>query len=300
MNESILEEIRGLKRSRGAVILAHNYQRPEVQDAADFTGDSLELARKATTVDAETIVFCGVHFMAETAAVLNPGRRVLLPDPKAGCPMADMVTAEQVRTLKAAHPGAKVVCYVNSSAEVKAESDSCCTSSNAVEVVRRFAGEDVIFVPDRHLGSFVEEKLGRKLILWEGFCPTHQRLTPEDLAVAKAKHPGATVVCHPECARPIRELCDAVLSTGQMCAYAKESPAREFLVATEEGLLHRLMQENPGKRFYLASSRLLCPNMKRITLEKVRDALRDGAPVVTVPDDVASRARRAIEAMLAG
>ena len=296
---NLTEEINRLKRERNAVVLAHNYQLPDVQDVADFTGDSLELSRKAASIDAAAIVFCGVHFMAETAAILNPGKLVLLPDPRSGCPMADMITAEQLREFKAAHPGAKVVCYVNSTAEVKAESDCCCTSGNAVEIVRRYAAHDVIFVPDQHLGSVVEETLGRKLILWPGYCPTHARINPKDVQDLKSAHPGAVVVAHPECPKPVRLLADQVLSTGQMCAFVAQSQAMEFIVATEEGILHRLKRENPSKTFYRVSPFAVCPNMKRNTLEKVFFCLRDMAPAVSVDPVVAAKARRSIEQMLA-
>jgi quinolinate synthase len=295
----LVEDILRLKAERRAVILAHNYQLPDVQDIADFTGDSLELARKATDIAAEAIVFCGVHFMAETAAILNPGKTVLLPDPLSGCPMADMITGDQLREFKARHPGAKVVCYVNSTAEVKAESDCCCTSGNAVDIVRRYEGHDVIFVPDQHLGSVVEETLGRKLILWPGYCPTHARINPKEVLDLRATHPGALVLAHPECPKPIRQLAHQVLSTGQICRFVAESPATEFIVATEEGLLHRLRKENPAKSLYRVSPFAVCPNMKRNTLEKILFCLRDMAPAVAVADPVASRARRAIEQMLA-
>ncbi len=292
-------EIQKLKAARQAVILAHNYQAPDVQDIADFTGDSLELSRKATEITAATIVFCGVHFMAETAAILNPDKTVLLPDPRSGCPMADMITGAQLREFKTAHPAAKVVCYVNSTAEVKAESDCCCTSGNAVEIVRHYAHDDVLFVPDQHLGSVVEETLGRKLILWPGYCPTHARIHPKDILDLQAAHPGAIALAHPECPKPVRAVAHHVLSTGQMCAFVKSSPAREFIVATEEGLIHRLKKDNPGKTFHRVSPFAVCPNMKRITLEKVLFALRDMQPVVTVDPAIAQRARQSIERMLA-
>lgn len=295
----LVQEIQKLKTDRRAIILAHNYQMPEVQDVADFTGDSIELARKATAVDAAVVVFCGVHFMAETAAILNPDKTVLMPDERAGCPMADMITGEQLREFKARHPGAKVVCYVNSTAEVKAESDCCCTSGNAVKIVRHYADDPVIFVPDQHLGSVVEEALGRKLLLWPGYCPTHARIHPRDVRELKAAHPGAIAMAHPECPKPVRAVSDRILSTGQMCAFVRESSATEFIVATEEGLIHRLRKDNPGKTFYRVSPFAVCPNMKRNTLEKVMFCLRDMRPVVPVDLAIAARARRAIELMLA-
>ena len=293
------EEIAALKSARNAVILAHNYERPEVQDIADFTGDSLELARKAASVEADVIVFCGVYFMAETAAILNPSKKVLIPDETAGCPMADMITGEQLRALKARHPGAAAVCYVNSTAEVKAECDICVTSGNAERVMATFPKErEIIFVPDQHLGSHIAEKLGVTYILWPGYCPTHARLTAKQVAAARAAHPSAPVLVHPECPKEVRAAADERLSTGGMCAFARTSPAQEFIVGTETGILHRLQQENPGKKFWPAAE-LVCPNMKKTTLEKVRNCLQEMSPVVTVPDDIAVRAKRAINAMLA-
>ena len=294
------EEIERLKRERNAVILAHNYTRPEVQDAADFTGDSLELARRATEVDADVIVFCGVYFMAETAAILNPSRTVLIPDPGAGCPMADMITGGQLRALKAAHPGAKAVCYVNSTAEVKAECDICVTSGNAEKVMRTFApDEEILFVPDQHLGGHIAGLLGRTYTLWPGYCPTHQMITAKRVADARAAHPGAPVLVHPECAKDVRAAADHALSTGGMCRFARESDAREIVVGTETGILHRLRKENPDKVFHPVNDRMVCPNMKKTTLDNLAASLREMKTRVVVPEDVAARARRAIEAMLA-
>jgi len=293
-------EIRRLAKERGAVILAHNYQRAEVQDAADWTGDSLELARKATEIEADVIVFCGVYFMAETAAILNPSKTVLIPDPTAGCPMADMITGAQLRALKAQHPGAKAVCYVNSTAEVKAECDLCVTSGNAERVMQTFApDEEIIFVPDQHLGGHIAGLLGRRYILWPGYCPTHAALTVKAIQDARAAHPGAPVLVHPECAKDIRDAADARLSTGGMCRFARESSAPEIIVGTEVGILHRLRQESPGKRFYPVSERLVCPNMKKTTLENLLESLREMKTRVTVDAAVARRAKRAIDAMLA-
>lgn len=293
------EQIRELKKERGAVIIAHNYQIDEVQAIADFTGDSLELSRKAATLPEEVIVFCGVHFMAETAAILSPEKTILLPDKHAGCPMADMVTAESLRKLKAKHPGAKVVCYVNSSADVKAESDICCTSSNAVKVAESLGDVKIIFVPDRNLGAFVAERLGRELILYNGFCPTHERIRDTDVLAMKEKYPDALVLAHPECSKPVRDLADELLSTGQMCRFAQASDAKEFIIATELGLNYRLQTENPDKKFYSVNpDRAVCPNMKKITLEKVLWSLQDMQYRVTVPEDIACRAVGAIERML--
>lgn len=295
----MVEEILALKKRRNAVILAHNYQRPEVQDIADFTGDSLELARKAATVEADVIVFCGVYFMAETAAILNPAKTVLIPDATAGCPMADMITGEQLRALKARHSGAAAVCYVNSTAEVKAECDMCVTSGNAEKVMAQFPKDrEILFVPDQHLGGYIAGKLGVEYVLWPGYCPTHAHLTVRQIEKARAAHPGAPVMVHPECAADVRAAADHCLSTGGMCAYARQSDAPAFIVGTEQGILHRLRKENPDKTFYPADD-LVCPNMKKTTLDKVRDCLRDLSPVVTVQPDIAVRAKRAIDAMLA-
>jgi quinolinate synthase len=297
---TIVEEIRKLQAARKAIILAHNYQPAEIQELADFTGDSLELARKAAGVSEEVVVFCGVHFMAETAAILNPNKTVLLPTPDAGCPMADMITGQQLRDLKAKHPGAKVLCYVNSTAEIKAESDCCVTSSNAVAVARSFpADQKIIFVPDQHLGSWTAEQLGRSFILWPGFCPTHARMTDRQIALAREAHPGAPVLVHPECPKGVRDIADQVLSTGGMCRYVKGRPEPVFLIGTETGILHRLQKENPEKQFYPILESAVCPNMKKTTLEKVLWSLRENQTVVRVEEPIASRARKSIEAMLA-
>ena len=294
------EEIERLKRERNAVILAHNYCRGEVQDLADFTGDSLELARRATKVEADVIVFCGVYFMAETAAILNPAKTVLIPDPSAGCPMADMITGEQLRRLKAQHPGAVAVCYVNSTAEVKAECDLCVTSGNAERVMATVPRDrEILFVPDRHLGSHVSGLEGRSYVLWPGYCPTHARLTAKAIADARVAHPGAPVIVHPECTKEVRDAADERLSTGGMCRYARESAAQTILVGTEVGILHRLRKENPGKTFVPVSEALVCPNMKKTTVENLAAALREMKTRVTVPEEIARRAKRAIDAMLA-
>lgn len=298
--EALMEEIKRLKKERNAVILAHNYQRGEVQDAADFTGDSLELARRATQVEADVIVFCGVYFMAETAAILNPEKTVLIPDPTAGCPMADMVNAAQLRELKAKHPNALTVCYVNSTAEVKAECDLCVTSGNAERVMATIPeGREIIFVPDQHLGGYVSGLEGRSYILWPGYCPTHARLTVQAIEKARAAHPGAPVMVHPECAKDVRDAADERLSTGGMCRYARESAAKTILVGTEMGILHRLQKENPEKTFIPVSEALVCPNMKKTTLENLAASLREMKTRVTVPSEIASKARKAIDAMLA-
>ncbi|MBR2983466.1 MAG: quinolinate synthase NadA [Kiritimatiellae bacterium] len=297
--KDLLDEIAVLRRERNAVILAHNYTTGDVQDVADHTGDSLELARRAARVEADVIVFCGVYFMAETAKILNPSKTVLIPDALAGCPMADMINAGQLREFKAAHPGAKAVCYVNSTAEVKAQCDMCVTSGNAERVMRSFPpDEKILFVPDRHLGGHIASLLGRRYELWQGCCPVHAKLTAGDIAAARAAHPGAVVMVHPECPEDVREAADVALSTGGMCAFAKESPAREFIVGTETGILHRLVGENPDKKFHPAKSDLVCADMKKITLEKLRDSLAGMKTEVVLPEEISARARRAIEAML--
>lgn len=299
-NAALSIEIRELARERGAVILAHNYQRGEVQDVADFTGDSLGLSREAASTDAEVVVFAGVHFMAETAKLLSPAKRVLLPEPRAGCPMADMLTGQQLREWKAQYPGVPVVTYVNSSADVKAESDVCVTSANAVAVVKALAAEKILFAPDRNLGSWVARSLPDvEVVLWDGWCPTHDEVTLEQVASARDAHPDAAVMVHPECRPEVVDLADAVLSTSQMLAYAAKNSAEEFVVVTESGLVHSLQKAAPGKRFHELAPRMLCPNMKLTTLAKVRDALTLDQFEVTVPDDVADRARGAVERMVA-
>lgn len=299
MND-LIARINVLRKEKRAIILAHNYQIAEVQDLADFTGDSLELSRKAAATDARVIVFCGVWFMAETAAILCPDKTILIPDRHAGCPMVDMAPADEVRAFKAKHPGAVVVTYVNSSAEVKAESDICCTSANAVAVVESIPRDrEILFVPDRNLGAYVAARTGRPLILYPGYCPTHARLQAQDVLRARAAHPGAPVLIHPECNPEVVALADAVLSTSGMCRFARESPAKELIVGTELGLLHRLKLENPGKRFFALSEHALCPNMKKITVEKVLFALEDSQVEVTVPADIRLRARLAVDRMVA-
>ena len=299
-DQQLIEKIEALKADRNAIILAHNYQRDEVQDLADYTGDSLGLSIRAAQTDADVIVFCGVHFMAETASILCPEKIVLMPDPDAGCPMADMITAPQLRDLKAQHPGAVVVAYVNSSAEVKAETDVCCTSSNAVKVVQSLKdAQEIIFVPDQYLGAFVAQQTGRKMILWQGYCPTHMRITPEHIQRQKAAHPAAEVIVHPECTQPVVALADYALSTEGICRRAHESSAREFIIGTELGVMYRLKHENPGKTFYPATDFALCPNMKKTTLEKILWCLEAMKNEVRVPEDVCVRARQAVDRMVA-
>jgi quinolinate synthase len=297
--DGLKQEIRGLLRERNAVMLAHNYQRDEIQEIADITGDSLGLSQEAARCQADVIVFCGVHVMAESAAILSPGKTVLLPRLEAGCPMADMITADDLRAYRASHPESVVVTYVNSSAEVKALSDVCCTSGNAVNVVRSVPEDKGIYmVPDRNLAHYVQKASGRRLTWWDGYCPTHERLTIEATVRAREAHPDAVLVVHPECPPEVVEMADAVLSTSGMVSYCRRSGAKEFLVGTEMGLLYRLRKENPGKIFHLASRALICPNMKITTLEDVRDALVALSPVVTVPPDIRRKALSALEAML--
>ena len=299
MDEQLIEEIKRLKQQRKAVILAHNYQPGEIQDLADFTGDSLGLSIKAAQTDAEVIVFCGVQFMAETAAILSPEKTVLLPDKYASCPLADMITAEQLVELKQGHPNAQVVCYVNSSAEIKAESDYCCTSANAVEVVSSLPNDkQIIFVPDQHLGRFVVERTGRELILWPGYCASHVVITEEDIKNARAKHPDAILMAHPECTEPVKGLADEVLSTGQMLRYVEKGTDKQFIIATETGMLHALKKQNPNAEFIAASDRAVCPNMKRITLEKVFWSLEDMQYKVTVPEQIRTKAKKSLDRMV--
>ncbi|MHB1135346.1 MAG: quinolinate synthase NadA [Coriobacteriia bacterium] len=291
-------EVRQLARDRNAVIFAHNYQRAEVQEIADVVGDSLELARRAATAEAEVIVLAGVRFMAETAKILAPGKTVLLPRLDAGCPMADMITGPQLAAWKAGNPGVPVVMYVNSSAEVKALTDVCCTSANAVEVVRSLGAPRVLFGPDRNLGRWIGEQLpGVEMVLWDGCCPVHDAVTFERVAEAKDAHPDALVIAHPECLPEVSAAADAVLSTSQMLRYAAASDATEFIVVTEEGLLHGLQKAAPGKHFYPLNPTMLCPNMKRTRLEDVRDALLGEERAIDVPADVADAARASLERM---
>ncbi len=292
--------IRQLAQARNAVILAHNYTLGEVQDVADYTGDSLELARRATQVEADVIVFCGVYFMAETAAILNPRKTVLIPDATAGCPMADMITGAQLREWKAQLPNAKAVCYVNSTAEVKAECDMCVTSGNAERVMQTYpADQEILFVPDQHLGGYIMGKLGRTYKLWQGCCPIHAQLTAQAIEKARAAHPGAPVIVHPECAQAVRDAADECLSTGGMCAYAKASPAQTILVGTEVGILHRLRQENPTKTFIPVEPNLVCADMKKVNLDNLLASLQNLTHRVIVPPEIATKAKHAIDAMLA-
>jgi quinolinate synthase len=298
-NAEIIAEITKLKLQKNAVILVHNYQRPEVQDIADFLGDSLELSQRAAQTKADVIVFCGVHFMAETAYIINPKRTVLLPEPESGCPMADMITAEALIAKKRELKGLTVVCYVNSTAVVKAESDICCTSANAVKVVQSLGAKEILFVPDQYLGQWVSQKTGKPMHLWPGFCPTHMRVLAEDILRERQLHPGALALVHPECRPETKAVADEVMSTGGMIRYARESKSKEMIIGTETGIIYRLQKENPGKTFIPATEKAVCPNMKRITLEKVLWALQEMQHRITVPEDIRVKALSAVEKMLA-
>lgn len=297
--DEITNEIRALLKKRNGVLLAHNYMRDEVQEIADMTGDSLALSIEAARTTADVIVFCGVHFMAESASILAPDKTVLLPRLDAGCPMADMVTVKGLLELKARHPGVPVVTYVNSSAAVKAVSDICCTSANAQKVVDSLPDSEVIFVPDRNLGRYVARLSTKTFHFWDGYCPTHERLKEEDIIRLKREHPDALFVCHPECNPKVTALADHVCSTTGMYAYCSTSAATRFIIGTEAGILYRLRKENPGKQFILASPALICPNMKLTSLEDILDALTTMSPVVKVPEEIRVPAKRALDRMLA-
>jgi len=299
-NEALKKKIQKLKVKQNAVIIVHNYQRDEVQEIADISGDSLALSQAAVRTDADVIVFCGVRFMAESASILNPDKKVLLPVMEAGCPLADMITPAKLRAKKKDYPGAAVVCYVNSSAEVKAESDIACTSSNAVEVVRSLKEEEIIFVPDRNLGRYVQTQLPeKKIILWEGFCPTHIRVQEEDIVKTKAAHPGAEVIAHPECNPEVLARSDLICSTGGMFTYVAKSSAKEFIIATESGMLYKLQKDNPDKKFYLPTPNLVCANMKLITLGWIAHSLEKLVYEIKVAPDIRDRAKKALDRMLA-
>ena len=299
MSDPIIEKISELKKKNNAVILAHNYQRGEIQDVADFVGDSLGLSQQAAKTDADLIVFCGVHFMAETAALLSPDKTVIMPDEHAGCPMASMITARELREKKKLYPNAKVVCYVNTTAAVKAESDICCTSSNAVKIVSSIPeDEEIIFVPDKSLGAYVSSCLDREMMYWDGYCPTHHRILAEQIVNMKSEHPAAEVVVHPECTPDVLALADHVASTTGILNYTKSSNSKEFVIGTEIGILHRMKKENPDKIFMPVTPLSDCPNMKLNTLEKLLWSLEDIQFVVTVPEEIAVEARKAIQRML--
>ena len=301
MNETneLNQNIIRLKKEKNAIILAHNYQIEEVQLAADFLGDSLELSRKAAGLSQAMIVFAGVKFMAETAKILSPEKTVLLPRLDAGCPMADMITVDDLREMKARHPGAMVVTYVNSSVEIKAESDVCCTSANAVNVVANLPVEEIIFIPDQNLGSYVQKLVpAKKIILFEGFCYVHHRIKKEEIAVMRARYPQAKVLVHPEVRPEVIDCADEVLSTSGMLSYVKKSPLKEFIVATEQGLLERMKRENPGKLFFPALSPKICSNMKRTSLKDIFDSLQEEKYAIEIDPTLRERAGRALREML--
>jgi len=299
MSISIQQEIRNLLDARNAILLAHNYMRDEVQEIADITGDSLGLSQEAARTSKDVIVFCGVHFMAESAAILSPEKTVILPRLDAGCPMADMITADDLTKFKADRPGIPVVTYVNSSAEVKAASDICCTSANAIKVVNSLPDREVIFTPDKNLGQYVAGFSNKKFHLWDGYCPTHERLKPEAVTALKNGNPDAHFICHPECNPAVVALADHVCSTSGMYEYCRKSTLKRFIVGTEAGILYRLKKENPGKEFILASPALICPNMKLTSLEDILSALEKMEPVVTVSDRIRIPAKRALDRMIA-
>ncbi len=292
------DTIRQLAREKNALILAHNYQPGDIQDIADVTGDSLELARIAARNDASLIVFCGVYFMAESAHILSPLKKVIIPEPAAGCPMADMAAAKDLEELKKKHPGVPVVTYINSTADVKALSDVICTSSNAAAIVENIPGDSIIFVPDKNLGAYIQRFTKKKIIPWKGFCPTHERLTADDISKAMKAHPGAMVMVHPECSAPVIDLADEVLSTGKMISLAAGMKGRDIIVGTESGIIHKLQQVGPENRYFPASDAMICPNMKKISLQKLHDALVGERTEVRLDPVVAGKARKALDAML--
>ncbi|MDF9412860.1 quinolinate synthase NadA [Brevibacillus laterosporus] len=297
-NAELRERLFQLKKERNAIILAHFYQRPEIQEVADFIGDSFGLAQKAKETEADVILFCGVHFMGESAKILNPNKTVIIPDERAGCPMADMVNVEGLRKVKAQHPNAKVVAYINTSADVKAETHICCTSSNAQRVIESVDSDEIIWVPDKNLGHYVSQFTNKKMIIWEGYCNTHDQLSVQDIMLMKAEYPEALVVVHPECRPEIVALADYVGSTTGILKFCKESNQKEFIIGTEDGTRYMLEKESPTKQFYFASKYLVCPNMKVNTLKKCVEALETLKPQIYVPEHVANAARASLERML--
>lgn len=298
--QTMIQEINRMKQEMNAVIVAHSYQIGEVQDIADVVGDSFALSRACADTDKDVIVFCGVHFMAESAKILSPEKTVLLPEIHAGCPMADMVTAEALRARKAELPGVPVVCYINSSAEVKAECDVCCTSSNALNVIRAIPETDILFVPDRNLGTYVAQQVPEKnIILWDGYCITHHRIRRDEVLKMKQLHPEAKLLVHPECQPEITELADFIGSTKQIIDFAKASPDQAFIIGTEMGILHQLKNDSPEKTFWLMSPGLVCPNMKKTSLESVYLALKENRYVIELDEEIRQKAKRSLDRMLA-
>ncbi len=296
--KELKEKLAVLKKERNAIILAHYYQRDEIQEVADFRGDSFLLAQKAASTDAETIVFCGVHFMGESAKILAPNKTVLIPDERAGCPMADMVNVDGLKALKAKHPNAKVVAYINTSADVKAETDICCTSANAVKVIESVDAEEIIWVPDKNLGHYVSQFTDKKIIIWEGYCNTHDMLTVKDVEEMRRLHPNAQFVVHPECRPEVVAMGDFVGSTTAIIKYCRESDCQEFIVGTEDGTGYQLRKDSPHKQFHFATKYLVCPNMKVNNLKKVVKCLETMQPQVYVPPHIADKARASLERML--
>lgn len=320
---SLREDILELKEKKRAIVLAHNYQRNEVQDIADFVGDSLELSRKATTIDCDIIVFCGVNFMAESASILSPDKTVLLSELEALCPMADMIHVDSprpvrksfpgfpnppafvyppeytLRDIKAQYPGVPVVAYVNTTADIKAESDICCTSANVVKVIESLPGDEVICIPDKNLSMWAAKNTKKRVIAWDGYCNVHERVTPEDVVKARAQHPSALVLAHPECRPEVLDMADHVTSTSGMLRFARSSSAKEFIVGTEIGLMHRLTIENPGKAFYPLRRDMLCPNMKKTSLRSILRALKENTYLIKVPEHIRVPAKQALDRMLA-
>ena len=298
--ENLKKKIAGLKKERNAVIIVHNYQRDEIQDIADISGDSLALSQAAVRADARVIVFCGVDFMAESASILNPDKIVLLPVKEAGCPMADMVTLERLKEKKKEYPNAAIVCYVNSSAAIKAESDICCTSSNAIQIVKSLKDyKEIIFIPDKNLGRYVQDNVPeKKIILWEGFCPTHIRVSKEEILRAKKEHPDAEVIAHPECNPDVISVSDHICSTGGMFKYAKASKSKSFIIVTESGMLYGLKKANPDKHFYVPSERLVCPTMKLTTLGWVAHSMEAMEYQIKIEGEIRERSYKALERML--
>ncbi|MDP5276964.1 quinolinate synthase NadA [Chengkuizengella axinellae] len=297
-NQQLKERLLELKKERNAIILAHYYQRDEIQEVADFRGDSFLLAQKAAETDADVIVFCGVHFMGESAKILAPDKTVIIPDERAGCPMADMVNVEGLRELKQKHPNATVVTYINSSAEIKAETDICCTSANAVKVIQSLDTDEIIWVPDKNLGHYVSQFTDKNMILWEGYCNTHDMLTVKDVEEMKAKYPDAEFVVHPECRPEVVEMADFVGSTTGILKYCKESDCQEFIVGTEDGTGYQLRLDSPDKKFHFATKFLVCPNMKVNNLKKLVRCLEDMKPQIYVPPHISEKAKLSLERML--
>jgi quinolinate synthase len=297
-NNDLAHEIRTLLAEKNAVLLAHNYQNPQIQDIADITGDSLGLSMAAAETDADIIVFCGVHFMAESAAILSPEKTVLLPRPDAGCPMADMITKEEALVFKEKHPGAELVTYVNSTADVKSVTDICCTSANAIRVVGSVKSDPILMAPDRNLAQYTARFTDKDIIWWNGFCPTHEAVTQDDIKEAREKYPDAELIVHPECRPEVIDVADYVASTSGMLSYTKKSPKKKFIIGTEIGMLHPLRKENPDKEFYPASEKMICPNMKKTTLQDIHQCLSQKTGVITVSEDVRIHAKKALDKMI--